>query len=346
MTDPYTDVVEVVAERPRADRRETLGAGPHLGRGERDDLDPLPVADALGDDPVPGVQVEQRDDVRDRCERLPVLEHDEVLVLELQPEEPTLVRGEALDQCGAADETAAGAPLDVDDLALTEPGQRRDLPDRGERVLAPAPDRLAHPDGPRHRAGDGRSARGPGRHRVEAAAGGPTERRHAVADEPFEPDVVAGVEHDGLQPLVGDHRRRAGHPVQVRGEHLQLGEGTAHEVRVEQRQAGVGGPRDRQYAVDPAHLERHHRGDVPAETVLVGLADDPPLRPVRNLLHHDRRGPDHPARHDQVVVGERLQRQYLDGSEPVDRLHRHELADARVPAAAPGEDGAAQGECR
>src|SRR4051794_12119807 len=111
MTRPHGLEVEVVAEGAGPHRTQPLRRRPDRRRGEGDDVDALAVPDALGDDSVARVDVEQRDDVRNRRQRLAVLQDDQVLVLELQAEQPPLVAAEALDERRAADEATAGAPL-------------------------------------------------------------------------------------------------------------------------------------------------------------------------------------------------------------------------------------------
>ena len=67
------------------------------------------------------------------------LQGDQVLVLQLQPDEPAGVRAESLDDHRARGRSPCGVPLDVDDLPGDQP-ERADLGDqRGHRVGLRAP---------------------------------------------------------------------------------------------------------------------------------------------------------------------------------------------------------------
>src|SRR5581483_7676857 len=113
------DVGEVVAERRRPGHGQALGRPPHRIDGEGDDADLLAVAEPLGDDGFAAVHVEDGDDVGDAGPHGAVLDGDQVLVLDLQPDEAVLGLG-VVDHGRAVHEPSAGGALDVDDLAPDE----------------------------------------------------------------------------------------------------------------------------------------------------------------------------------------------------------------------------------
>src|SRR6185437_14380727 len=79
-------VVEVVAERARARRGEAALAAPDVVAAQRDDADALSIAQPLGRDRSSRLAVEHGDDVGNRGDHASVLERNEVLVLDLDPQ--------------------------------------------------------------------------------------------------------------------------------------------------------------------------------------------------------------------------------------------------------------------
>ena len=66
---------------------------------------------------------------------------------------------------------------------------------------------------------------------------------------------IGRVHDDGLQVVVRDGKRRAAHPAYVKRRHLQLGEGAAHAVRIDQREPQPGRRHDGQQRIQAADLE-------------------------------------------------------------------------------------------
>ncbi len=150
----HRDVVEVVAERPRPGQREAGLRAPHRVAGERHDRHPLAVAEPLGVDRVAGLRVEHGDDVRHHRPRAAALERDQVLVLDLQLQQPAAVLLQPLDGRRAADEAARHAALDVRQLAVEQQHRADRLAQRPHRVVGSL-QRPADPQGTRDRAADG-----------------------------------------------------------------------------------------------------------------------------------------------------------------------------------------------
>src|SRR5258708_25024547 len=109
-------VVEVVAELPRAGQRDAGLGPPHRVAAEGDYNHPLAVLDPLGRNRIRGLGVQHRDQVRYRGQYPAPLQRDQVLVLQLQPDEAASVLAQALDHYRATDEATCGMPLDVQDL--------------------------------------------------------------------------------------------------------------------------------------------------------------------------------------------------------------------------------------
>src|SRR5262249_47151962 len=99
-------VIEVVVERPRPGRREPALGPPNRIARESDHRHPLAVPERLGGDRVGGLAVQHRDQVGHRGEHAPAFQRYQVLVLQLQPDQPACVLPEALDHHAAADEPA------------------------------------------------------------------------------------------------------------------------------------------------------------------------------------------------------------------------------------------------
>src|SRR5262245_42475816 len=78
------DVVDVVAEVPRAGELEARSCPPALVAGRRDHSHPEAVAELLGGDRLSGLGVEDDDQVGDGDDDLAVAQRDEMLVLEAQ----------------------------------------------------------------------------------------------------------------------------------------------------------------------------------------------------------------------------------------------------------------------
>src|SRR4029079_12925029 len=112
----HGQVVELVAERARPGDRDSLPGPPDRVAAERDHGGPLAVGDPLGRDRAGRLAVQHRDQVRYRGEHMAALQRHQVLVLQLQPDQPARVPAQALDDDRAAGEPARRPALDVQDL--------------------------------------------------------------------------------------------------------------------------------------------------------------------------------------------------------------------------------------
>src|SRR5215467_7184315 len=155
----HWQVVEIVAKRPRSRDRDTRLGPPERIAAERDHRNALPVPDPFGWYGVGGLGVQHRDQVRDGGKHPAALEGDQVLVLQLQPDQLADVRAQALDDHRAPDEALGGAPLDVDDLTGGQP-ERADFGDeRGHGIGLGGPEYLTDPDREGDRVPDGARVR-------------------------------------------------------------------------------------------------------------------------------------------------------------------------------------------
>src|SRR2546421_4025479 len=142
----HRQVIEFVVERPRPSHGDPALGSPDRIAGESDHRHPLAVPDRLGADRVGGLAIQHRDQVRHRGEHAAAFQRHQVLVLQLQPDQPACVLPEALDHHAAAGEPTGGVPLDVQDLAGDQL-ERAKLRDQGGHGAAPrARERLTDPD--------------------------------------------------------------------------------------------------------------------------------------------------------------------------------------------------------
>src|SRR5499426_3914642 len=142
----HGQVIEVVAERPRPGHGDPALGPPDRIACESDHRHPLPVPQYLGGDRVGGLPVQHRDQVGHRGEHAPAFQRHQVLVLQLQPDQPAYVLPEALDHHAAPDEPTGRVPLDVQHLA-SDQLERAHLGDQGGHWAAcRAGERLTDPD--------------------------------------------------------------------------------------------------------------------------------------------------------------------------------------------------------
>src|SRR5882757_3526998 len=161
----HRDVVEVVAEGAWPGDLDSCGRAPDRRAGKGQKQDALPVADVLGRYRVRCLGVDHGDEVRHAGQHLPVLERDQVLILNLHADEPTCVGPMAFDDDASAHESACRMTLDVDHLALDEGDCVEHLDQCGDGVHCRchlATDAQCQ----RHRALDDGSSRGRHRHDV------------------------------------------------------------------------------------------------------------------------------------------------------------------------------------
>src|SRR5262249_55482985 len=102
----HGQVIEFVVERPRPGHFDPAFGPPDRIAGEGDHRHPLAVPDRLGGDRVGRLAIQDRDQVGHRGEHAPTFQRHQVLVLQLQPDQPACVLPEALDDHAAAGEPA------------------------------------------------------------------------------------------------------------------------------------------------------------------------------------------------------------------------------------------------
>src|SRR5215475_14310609 len=337
-------VVEVVAEHARPGHGDPGPGPPDRIAGESDHRHPLPIPDRLGGDRVAGLAVQHRDQVGYRGQHTPALQRHQVLVLQLQPDQPARILTEALDHHAAVDEPTGRMPLDVQDLAGDQL-ERIKLGDQGGHWAAPrGRDRLTDPDRLRDRVphgGPARLRRGErelrrGRRPAELDRGRPFQAFHPVAGNRPEYRQVAA--------LVGHHGRAGRDPGQVHGDHGDLGERAAHAVGVHDRQPDPRGPGDGQHAVPGADLGGHQRRHPAPGHELQMLPEPCSLVPVLELFDGYRGGADPAARHDQRVIGQFVQIDQRGRAEVLCCLQCLQQCHVRIPPATCAEDGAAPGQ--
>ena len=263
----HGDVVEVVAERPRPGQREPGRRAPHRVAGERHDRDPLAVPEPLGVDRVrrsraSSTVMRSGTIARTRA----VLEGDQVLVLDLQPQQPAAVPPSALDgrRCRGRSRRPRGArrPITLPWSSSTAPIASTSA---AHRVVGepPAPARSAG----RARPSRGRWPRGAlrGRHRVFRGRRGAAELdgRGPSAGAPASAPSAVRMTTRLPRSSVITHGRR------LRRRRSSIvccctsGKARPMRVGVDERQPDPRRPADRQDAVAAADLGRHH-GDRPA----------------------------------------------------------------------------------
>src|SRR4051812_48639188 len=253
--------VHVVAEGGRADDGEPGRRAPDRRSRRGDDDDALAATQPLGRDRVARLEREDRDEVRDRGTDGAVLHREQELVLELQTQLAPVAH-RLLDGGGTAHEAAVRAALDVDDPAIDEDdgvvtlaqrldAMRRDVGGHG----------VADRDRPRERSRDRRLAGLESGHAVQRTGAHAAEARRRAAGHPLGPRVVGAVEHLRVAPTVGEDHRAGRDVRQVHGLLLQLGEGAAHAVGVDEGQADARRPHDRQQPVHARDRVAHEGGD-------------------------------------------------------------------------------------
>ena len=118
---------------PAARTRSSIPSWCHSGaHGMPITIDPVAVGDVLGGHRVPGLVVEQADQVGGGDDRLVVDEGDEVLVLDLDPHRP-IGAVEVFEDQRRPGEAIGGATVEIDDLAgeeLDRPGVVEEPPPR------------------------------------------------------------------------------------------------------------------------------------------------------------------------------------------------------------------------
>src|SRR3954467_6757039 len=148
-------VTDVIAERGGPDDREPGLRAPYLRAWRRDHGDALAEAQTLRHERSTGVGGQHGDDVGDPGSHTALLEGEQELVLELDPELASGVAAAAHHGRRALHEAAVGMPPDLDDLAFDQHARAERIGQRGDR---PAPgrrgDRLAQPERTADRAAD------------------------------------------------------------------------------------------------------------------------------------------------------------------------------------------------
>ena len=127
-------------------------------------------------------------------------------------------------------------------------------------------------------------------------------------------------------------------------DHLDLGEGTAHPVRVDHGQSEVGGDGEGDGAVDAACLDAHDRLGTGAARLFDGPECRHKLAAVRDLLDDDAGGAHHGRRDHQRVVRQVVHLHQLDRAPRHQALLRPQLPDVGVTAAPRPEHRRADGD--
>src|SRR5499433_1329491 len=337
-------VIEFVLERPRPGHGDPALGPPDRIACESDHRHPLPVPQYLGGDRVGGLPVQHRDQVGHRGEHAPAFQRHQVLVLQLQPDQPACVLPEALDHHAAADEPAGSVPLDVQHL----PGdqlERAHLRDQGgHRAARRTHERLTDPDCLRDRVPHGGPARLRRGERELRRGRCPAELDRSRPLQALHPGAGNRPEHHQVAAFVGHHRRAHRDTSQMHGDLRDLGERAAHPVGVHHRQPDPRGPGDGQQAVPAADLDGH-QGRHPAPGHELQMLPEPrSLVPVLELFQYDRGGAKAAARHDQRIIGQVVQIDQRDRAEILGSLQRLQESHVRIPPATGAEDGAAPGQ--
>ena len=206
-------------------------------------------------------------------------------------------------------------------------------------VLARLAQRAADADRERHGAGNRDT---PGGGAVHAVVGDIGLAAHADGDAAGDPLGLGGrarLDDAGIALFVGDRDRRGRHAIDVEGFHLELREGAAHAVGIDQRQAALGGDHDGNGRIDAAGLERHHRLDLAAGVGLVGVEGEAHLVAAGDLLDQDGRRAHGAAGQHADRVRHLVKRQQPHRPVLLDRRAGEQLADIGVATATRAEHG-------
>src|SRR5215470_16345400 len=340
----HGQVIEVIAERPWPGHGDPALGPPDGIAGESNHRHPLAVPQHLAGDRIGGLAVHDRDQVGHRGAHAPAFQRHQVLVLQLQPDQPARVLVEALDHHAAADEPTGGMPLDVHHLAGDQLERAYLRHQGGHRAACRVGERLTDPDRLRDRAAYRRAARlrrgerepRPGRRPAEFDRGRPFQALHPVAGN--------RPEHRHVAAFVGQHRRARRDTSQIHGDLRDLGERASDPVGVHHRQPDPRGPGDGQQGVPAADLDGHQRCHRAPGHELQLLPEPFSLVPVLELFQDDRGGTDSGDRHNQRLVGQFVQIDQGDRPEVLGRLQRLQQCHVRVAPATCAEDGAAPGQ--
>ena len=320
-------------------RAPDRGTGP----GHHDDL--LPEPDAVRRHGLGRVGGEYADHVGRGGEHRPVLEREQVLVLQLQPHEPHPTPRIGLHCDRAADSIVAGAALHVDDLAL-------DQDDRLELIAQcadPAPvvrRRPADRHRTRHGAPDRRLPRVPRRHAVERDRADAPEARRDPAREPAGPGVVGLLDHHGAAAPVAQHDGARRDGSDAHRLLLQARERPSHAIRVGERKPCPRRPGDRQQPARPGDPAAHQRGHPSSTEPLNDRAELAALVAAPDPLLGDGGRAGQPAGHDAGVGGQVAECHQLDRPVLLHGPQRHLEAELRVAAATGPQQAASAGEIR
>ena len=181
-------------------------------------------------------------------------------------------------------------------------------------------------------------------HRVARKSGAKAHLDGDGAEFVFRRFGVVGVDDAVFQVFVDDDRGRSGHAVDVEGDHLDLGEGAAHAIAVDDRQSAPRRHRERHDGVDAADFGREdgargfagQRFELFHRKVEIGAADQ--------LFEEDGGGADVGGGVDGGVVVEVLELDEFGRAELLDRVLGRQAPDVGIAAAAGAEKGRAAGE--
>ena len=288
--------------------------------------------------------VQDGDQIWHRREHFALLQHREVLVLNLNAEESAGVITKAFYNNRAADEALRSAALDVGYLAAHQgkaPGRSatRAAIESPTALVSASPILIASVNVPRTVAP--RACRTVIVYSVAAPA--PPNSTAAERSKPLHPFAGDRVEYKDVATLVSHDTGVRIDPGQVHGDLRDQRERPAHSVSVDDWQAHPPGPAQWEQTVGSADLRGHKCGYRPASEALEVLAQDVAFTAVLDLLDVHGRRADHPAWHDQRVVREIVEVDELGRPDLLQRLESKQQPDPRIATAAGAEDRAAAG---
>ncbi len=293
--------------------------------------------------------VEHADQVGAHRDRLAIAPGDDPFVLERELEPVAAVAVTAFDGGRAAQKSFRRPTLDVDDLAGEQLLAAFAGEHGGDRILVPAVRRLHHASD-----ADGRGGGEVDAPVLDLAAGarrlaGGGDRAHLDADlaaGTFHPFPARDLGHDGLDAARVIERAGIGAQAADRHRgHLRLGEGAAHAVRIDHRNAEMDGRHQRLHAVAAADLHRHHGCESDVVEFFLHAHGSGDAAAVGQALLSDQRRAHVGDDSDPVVVIEIERRHQLDpmavGIEPA----QIEQAEIGTAAAAGAQDPGADRQC-
>ena len=221
------------------------------GAGDAEDGDAVAVAHTLGGNRFAGVNVQHGDQIGHGDLDLVINAGDQVFILEADLKLLAAVFVDAIHKGVTFGETGLGASLDIANLAFEDKKAAHLFAHGLHRVEfadTSGADGAANLFGFADSAGNGALFQVAGASRIECDHGSRAHIHGDAASKALRPAVVDRLQENGVAPLVGHRHGGGADAVDGVRHHLNFGEGAAHAVTIDQRQAQA-----------RCHIDRHNR---------------------------------------------------------------------------------------